>query len=205
MPTIGILGGSFNPPHNGHLAIARAALEQLELERVLLVPVNQAPHKAVEDDPGADVRLALCTIACEGIDRVDVSPVEVEREGPSWTVDSLGLLRSEHPDAEFVLLLGEDMARTLASWRDPQGIVECARIAWVARGADGEEADDSVRAAVSALGGQPPVKIEMPAVDLSSSLVRERVRMGLPISGLVPAGVEWEIAERGLYRAGGNQ
>lgn len=204
MASIGILGGSFNPPHTGHLAIARAAISQLGLDRVLLVPVNEAPHKTIESDPGSDVRAALCRIACEGVAGVEVSTIELDRPGPSWTSETLSLLRKQHPGDELFLLLGEDMARSLGGWHRPGDVVRDARICWVARGdaAGSESAAAEVGRIVGALGGRPPVTITMPPIAVSSTEVRERIQRGLPVTGLVPAGVEWEIAERGLYRAG---
>lgn len=207
MARVGILGGSFNPPHNGHVQLARTAVEKLGLDRVVLVPAGVAPHKLIEMDPGGDVRFELCGIAVEGIDRLEVSDIEVSRAGPSWTVETLRRMKSADPDGELFLLLGQDMAASLASWREPEEIVRLARIVWVARGEQGEAAITQVGQGISdevgRLGGSEPVCMEMPPVAVSSTEIRERVAAGRPVEGLVPAGVEWVMAERGLYRAGG--
>ena len=201
---IGILGGSFNPPHNGHINVATAALSGLGLDRVLLVPAREAPHKTIEADPGADVRLEMCNLACEGVEGIEVSDLEVGRPGPSWTVDTLRTISSEHSEWDLVLVLGEDMAASLDTWREPVEVVELATIAWVGRpGGSGELADERISTLVGGLGGSDPVHLEMPPVDISSTLVRERCAIGEPIAELVPAGVDWLIAERGLYRNGG--
>jgi len=206
LPTarIGILGGSFNPPHNGHLSLAKAALDGLELDRVLLVPAREAPHKTIEADPGPEVRLELCNLACEGIEGIEVSDLEVGRPGPSWTVDTLRTISSEHPDWDVILVLGEDMASSLDTWREPSEVVELATIAWVGRpGGAGESAAERISSLVEGLGGNDPVHLAMPPIDISSTLVRERCATGEPVAELVPAGVDWLIAERGLYRNGG--
>ena len=207
MARVGILGGSFNPPHNGHVQLASTAADRLGLDRVVLVPAGVAPHKTIESDPGADVRLELCGIAAERLDRVEVSDIEVGRPGPSWTVETLRALKSADPDGEFVLLLGQDMAMSLTSWREPEAIVKLAKVAWVARGEQSEaemkRAEQQVSDQVRGLGGDEPVCLVMPPVDVSSTQIRQCVAAGEPIADLVPAGVEWVIAERGLYRAGG--
>jgi nicotinate-nucleotide adenylyltransferase len=187
------------------MSLAKAALSGLGLERVLLVPAHEAPHKTIEADPGADVRLELCNLACEGVDGVEVSDLEVARPGPSWTVDTLRTISSEHPDWDLVLVLGEDMAASLDTWREPSEVVELATIAWVGRpGGAGGVAGDRICSLVNGLGGGDPVQLEMPPMDISSTLVRERCAIGEPVADLVPAGVDWLIAERGLYRNGGD-
>lgn len=207
MVRVGLLGGSFNPPHNGHVQLARTAADRLGLDRVVLVPAGVAPHKTIESDPGSNVRLELCGIAVERLDRVEVSDIEVARPGPSWTVETLRAMKSAEPDVELVLLLGQDMAMSLESWREPEAIVKLAQVAWVARGEQNEaelrQAEQQVSDQVRELGGSEPVCLAMPPVEVSSTQIRERVAAGEPITGLVPAGVEWVIAERGLYRAGG--
>ena len=207
MARVGILGGSFNPPHNGHVQLASTAADRLELDRVVLVPAGVAPHKTIESDPGSDVRFELCGIAAERLDRIEASDIEVGRPGPSWTVETLRAMKSADPEGELVLLLGQDMAMSLKSWREPEAIVKLAQVAWVARGAQTEaelkQVEQQISSEVRELGGDEPVCLAMPHVDVSSTQIRERVAAGDPITDLVPAGVEWVIAERGLYRAGG--
>jgi nicotinate-nucleotide adenylyltransferase len=195
---VGILGGAFNPPHLGHLVCAEEALVALGLERVLFVPVGEAPHRTIAGDPGAETRLELCRAAVEGDDRFEVARLELDREGPSYSVDTLRELAGE--GNELVLILGGDQAAELFRWRDPEGVLELARVAVAARSELGPE---EVQARLSALPGARE-RLEffsMPRIDVSSTLVRERVADGLPIRYLVPAAVEAEIVARGLYRA----
>jgi len=192
---LGVLGGTFNPPHRGHLALARHALRELALERVLLMPAHTAPNKAGGGDealdPGPQRRLAMCRLACEGVPGVCACALEVERGGVSYTVDTLAALHASHPQAELTLIVGADVAGTLGSWREPRRLLELARVAVAARpGAD-----------VPAL---PPAarvrRLEMEPVEVSSSLVRRRVARGEPIEALVGQRVAAYVAEHALYR-----
>lgn len=198
---IGVLGGAFNPPHIGHLILAREAAARLGLERVFLVPTGIAPHKTISSDPGAEVRLELTRRAVEGDDVIDVEPIEVEwaRAGsePSYSHRTLEALADRLADAELVLLMGSDAAAGLGSWREPRRVLELASLGVAPRGGLGlEEVAESVRA----LSEDVLVEaVQMPVVAISSSLLRERVRSGLPTRYLVPAGVERMIAEQGLY------
>lgn len=196
---LGILGGVFNPPHIGHLVCAQEASVRLDLDQVLLVPVGEAPHREVED-PGGSIRLELCQAATGDDERLGCSPVEVERPGPSYTVDTLHALRDERPQGEdLVLLLGADQAAELRSWRDPEGILRLAEVAVVERADLGPEA---VRGRLEGLAGAERLEFfSMPRIDVSSTLVRRRVADGLPVRYLVPERVLDLIAERGLYRA----
>ena len=196
---LGILGGVFNPPHIGHLVCAQEASVRLELDQVMLVPVGEAPHREVED-PGGTTRLELCQAATGDDDRLACSPVEVERPGPSYTVDTLWALREERPEDEaFVLILGADQAAELGSWRDPEGVLRLAEVAVVERADLGPEA---VLARLEGLRGAERLRFfSMPRIDVSSTLVRRRVADGLPVRYLVPDRVLDLIAERGLYRA----
>ena len=197
----------FNPPHLGHLALARAAAGQLGLARVLLTPVLVPPHKPAKWDPGAEHRLAMCRLAIDEDPRLGVCTLELERPGPSYTVDTLRSIHESNPDAELTLIVGADMARTLASWREPREILRLARVAVAEReGSTRHEVtgtlallDESARIAF----------VEMEPLDISSSLVRRRLTAGEPIDGLVGAEVAGYIAEHELYgrqpaaRAGG--
>jgi nicotinate-nucleotide adenylyltransferase len=198
--SLGILGGTFNPPHEGHLRCARQALAQLGLDRVALVPVRVPPHKDSPDDPGAEHRLAMCRLAVAGDDRLAVSELELRRAGPSYTVDTLRALREEDPGRELTFVLGADMARTLARWREPREILRLARLAVAER--DGT-ARREIRAAVAELDAEPRIDfLDMAPIDVSSSAVRERVAAGEPITDLVPAAVADYIAAHDLYRTG---
>ncbi len=194
---IGILGGMFNPPHIGHLALARAAGSELGLGRVLLTPVLVPPHKPAKWDPGAEHRLRMCQLAIEGDQRLGVCTLELERPGSSYTVDTLRSIRASDPNAELTLIVGADMARTLGSWREPHEILKLARLAVA------EREDSSRREVLEALapldGEARTAFVNMPRLDISSSLVRRRLTAGEPIGEMVGAKVARYISEHELY------
>ncbi|HEY1854249.1 MAG TPA: nicotinate-nucleotide adenylyltransferase [Solirubrobacterales bacterium] len=195
---IGVLGSAFNPPHLGHLALAQEALWQLGLSEVILVPTGQAPHKRIVDDPGKEQRLAMTRLAAADDSRFSVSSLEVEREGPSYTYETLELLADERGDSELVFVLGADAAVGLESWREPERVVGLARIA-VARRAG--VSDSEVAAVIRSLGAaQRATMLEMPQFGVSSSAVRERAASGRPLRYLVPEPVARFIEEKGIYR-----
>ncbi len=174
------------------------ALAQLELDRVLLMPVRVPPHKEAEDDPGVAHRLAMCRLAAAADERLGVSELELRRPGPSYTVDTLRALHEDDPSRELTFILGADMARTLAHWREPAEILALARLAVAER--DGT-AREEIRGALAELPGEDRLDfLDMPAIDVSSSGVRERIAAGESIAGLVPDGVAAYIGEHGLYR-----
>jgi nicotinate-nucleotide adenylyltransferase len=203
---LGILGGTFNPPHLGHLAVAAHARAQLGLERVLLMPSHTPPHKPALEDPGPAHRLRMCRLAVEegwaGLDvtGVEASALEIERGGPSYTVDTLLDLDARDHSLRLTLILGSDMARTLSGWRRPEEIVELADIAVAERPGDGR---DEVLAVLEDLGAHR-VFLEMPPIDISSSMVRLRVARGEAVGELVGDAVAAYIAEHRLYRDGGS-
>jgi nicotinate-nucleotide adenylyltransferase len=123
------LGGTFNPPHRGHLALARHAKTELGLDRVLLMPANSAPHKGEESDPGPERRLEMCRLAVGGEAGLEACALEIERGGPSYTVDTLRAIKQGDPQAELTFIVGADMARTLPAWREPRALVELAGLA----------------------------------------------------------------------------
>jgi nicotinate-nucleotide adenylyltransferase len=194
---IGVLGSAFNPPHLGHLALAQEALWQLNLAEVILVPTGRAPHKRIVDDPGGELRIAMTRLAAADDSRFSVSSLEVEREGPSYTYETLELLAEERADTELVFVMGADAAVGLESWARPERVVELARIA-VARRAGVSEAE--VAAVLGSLGaGERATMLEMPQFGVSSSAVRERAAAGRPLRYLVPEPVARFIEEKGIY------
>lgn len=197
MPRIGILGGAFNPPHIGHLICAQEALVQLELDRVVFVPVGTAPHRELRPDPGADVRAELTELAIQGDDRFEVSRIELDREGPSYTVDTLRALREESPDDELFLILGGDQAAALGRWHQPEEVLSLATLAVVERAGWSRNA---IGIKLGGLRGHRDMRyLEMPAIQISSSLIRRRAAAGLPIRYLVTDRVGDAIAARRLY------
>jgi len=194
---IGVLGSAFNPPHLGHLALAQEALWQLGLSEVILVPTGEAPHKRILDDPGRELRLAMTRLAAADDSRFSVSTVEVDREGPSYTYETLELLARERPGTDLVFVMGADAAVGLESWRKPERVVELARLA-VARRAG--VSDTEVSAVMRSLGaGGRTTMLEMPQFGVSSSAVRERAAAGRPLRYLVPEPVARFIEEKGIY------
>jgi nicotinate-nucleotide adenylyltransferase len=200
LPRVGILGGAFNPPHLGHLVCAQEALVQLELDRVVLVPVGEAPHRTLEHDPGAETRLAMAELAVAGDPRLSVSRIELDRPGPSYTADTLAELREQDPADELTLILGGDQAAALPSWREPQRVLELARVAAVERA--GWAREEIVRSLAGLLGADRVTFIQMPLIEISSSDLRRRVSAGEPVRYLAPDPVVDYIGDRGLYAAG---
>jgi nicotinate-nucleotide adenylyltransferase len=221
LSSLGILGGTFNPPHLGHLALARHARDQLGLQRLLLIPAHTAPFKAgggdgwqgVSEagrggrDPGPQHRLRMCQLAVDGVARVCVCPLEVQRGGVSYTVDTLSALHDGHPQAQLTLIVGADVAGTLGSWHEPARLLQLARLAIAGRPGTPRApvlqalAGLGVAPAGDAARSQRVSFLEMPAIEISSSLVRQRVASGEPIEELVGGAVADYIAEHRLYRA----
>jgi nicotinate-nucleotide adenylyltransferase len=170
----------------------------LELDRVLLMVTGRAPHKEIEDDPGAELRLEMAQLAAEGEDGVKASDLEVGRDETSFSYRTLELLSEREPDGELYFLLGADMAAGLASWKEPERVVELAKLGVVPRPGVGLGA---VESALERLGASDRAEIiDMPLCGASSTTVRQRVREGKPLRHLVPARVIGLIEERGLYR-----
>lgn len=197
MARVGLLGGTFNPPHLAHLVCGQEAISQLGLDRVLLVPAGVPPHKEVESDPGVEHRIAMCEAAVAGDERFAVSRADADRVGPAYTVE---LLRSMGGADELTFIVGGDMAHSLPTWRDPEGVLALARLA-VAERAGVRRADIAERLAGLA-GAQDRVAFfDMPRLDISSSLIRRRAAAGRPLRYLVPDAVAAYIEREGLYRA----
>jgi nicotinate-nucleotide adenylyltransferase len=195
---LGILGGTFNPPHIGHLVMVEEALDQLGLDRVVLMPVAVPPHKEAPEDPGADVRLELCRVAVAGADCVEVSDLEIARGGASYTVDTLRALHEHAPEHELTFIVGGDMAYSLPSWREPEAVLDLARLAVAER--DGLRREDIAARLDPLHSGDRVAFFDMPRIDLSSSAIRARVAARRPIRYLVTDPVIEAIRSRRLYR-----
>jgi nicotinate-nucleotide adenylyltransferase len=196
---LGILGGTFNPPHLGHLVCAQEAYLQLELDQVMLIPAREPPHKPVEDEPGVEHRLALCAVAVRDDDRFSVSDIEVTRSGPSFTVDTLEVLHARASDDHLFLILGGDAAIGLPQWREPQRLLSLATAVIAKR--RGTPRAAVVRALAQIPGGERAEFFRMPRIAISSTMVRARVRAGMPISYIVPDPVAGYIEKHRLYEA----
>jgi nicotinate-nucleotide adenylyltransferase len=199
LTAVGILGGTFNPPHLAHMVCASEARAQLSLERVLLVPTGVPPHKLMEEEPGRVHRLEMCRLAAGGHDDwLEVSSIETDRDGPSYTVDTLGEINATRPGDELTFIVGGDMAWSLPSWHQPERILE---LAWVAVAERAGARREEVRVRLAGMRGADRIRyIDVPRLDISSSALRRRVREGRPIDYLVPDAVAGYIAQQGLYR-----
>jgi nicotinate-nucleotide adenylyltransferase len=198
MAQIGILGGTFNPPHVGHLVMAQEAFHQLGLDRVLLMPVSRPPHKEAEDDPGAEARLELCRLAVAGDDRFAVSTLEIERGGASYTADTLRELHARQPEQNLTFIVGGDIAHSLPAWHEPEAVLSLARLAVAER--EGVRREDIATRLSSLHRGDRVVFFDMPRIDVSSSSIRRRVADGRPVRYLVPDAVADAITDHHLYR-----
>jgi nicotinate-nucleotide adenylyltransferase len=195
---VGILGGAFNPPHIGHLVCAQESLIQLELESVLFVPVGEAPHRELENDPGPETRLEMVELAIEDDDRFAGSRMEIDRDGPSYTSDTLRELHAAQPDDEHVLILGGDQAAALPEWHEPEQVLELAQVAVIERS---NWSRNAVGIRVGRLKGAERIRyLDMPVIQVSSSSIRRRIAAGLPIRYLVPDRVASFIDSKDLYR-----
>ena len=200
---VGILGGAFNPPHIGHLVCAQEALVQLELDSVVFVPVGEAPHRELQDDPGPEARLEMVELAITDDARFTTSRIEIDREGPSYTVDTLAELREQSPEDELFLILGGDQAAALASWHEPEKVLEAATLAVFERMSWGRNA---IVIKIGRMRGAERVRyLDMPLIQVSSSAIRRRVREGVPIRYLVLDKVVEYIATNELYGGQGTR
>jgi nicotinate-nucleotide adenylyltransferase len=198
---VGILGGAFNPPHIGHLVCAQEALLQFELDQVVFMPVGNAPHRELADDPGAEGRLEMVELAIAGDPRFAASRMEIDREGPSYTADTLRALREEAPDDELFLILGGDQAAALADWHEPEEVLALAQVVVAERT---NWSRNAVGIKVGRLKGAERIRfLDMPIIQVSSSTIRRRVAAGVPIRYLVPDEVASHIGKNGLYGAPG--
>ena len=200
---IGVLGGTFNPPHLGHLICAQEAYLQLGLDRVTLIPARIPPHKPVEDEPGPEHRLELCRLAIHGDEeRFAVSDAEIVREGPSYTVDTLEGLQSSAPDHELFLIVGGDIAAGLPNWHRPERVLSLATLAVAKRrGTSRAAVDEALR---SLAGNERTRFFRMPRIAVSSTMLRDRVRAGQPIRYYVPDAVIGYIDQHRLYAGVGS-
>lgn len=183
---LGILGGTFNPIHLGHLLLAETARETLRLDRVLFVPTHQPPHKTSSDLLPGRVRLTLIRLAIREHPAFAVSDIELQRGGPSYTIETVRLLRAQLPDAQLVLLMGEDMLAV--PWRAWAELKRLCRIAAARRPGRKGRRERGIE------------WLTMPQMDIASSTIRSRIRAGRSIRYLVPGPVERYIRQHQLYR-----
>jgi nicotinate-nucleotide adenylyltransferase len=189
---LGIFGGSFDPPHIGHLLVAVDAYEALELDRLFFVPTSVQPLKVGLRVAAAHNRLAMVRLLVGSDERFEVDATEIDRAGLSFTVDTLETFARRHPTAERFFLVGEDAMATFASWREPGRILELARLAIMRRAAVAGERRPALPDGTIALSTR--------LVDVSSTEIRERVRCGKSLHGFVPEPIADYIEAERLYR-----
>jgi nicotinate-nucleotide adenylyltransferase len=201
VPSLGILGGSFNPPHIGHLALARDARDELGLDRVLLMPLHTPTHKHGAEDPGPEHRLAMCRLAAAPQPGIEACALEIERGGPSYTVDTLSEIDARCPEDELTFIVGADTALTMPGWREPERVLSLAKLAVASRPGSDRSQVQAALAQVPLPGGRKPdlVFLSMAPVAASSSRARELIAAGLPAGELLAPAVEGYIAEHHLY------
>ncbi len=197
---VGIYGGTFSPVHHGHVAAARAFMEQMWLDILYVMPTGVSPHKIMQGDATPHDRLEMCRLAFADMDGVIVSDMEIKREGKSYTVDTLRAMSRE--EDRLFLLLGTDMLLTLDSWREPEEIFRLAYPTYIRREADSALDDEIVRkiSLYQETYGKVVRRIVAPPIELSSSQIRKNVFEGRPIDQLVPPAVAVYIETHGLYR-----
>ena len=196
---VGIYGGTFSPVHNGHVAAARAFMEQMWLDILYVIPTGVTPHKDMKGDATARDRLEMCRLAFSDIEGVIVSDLEMRREGKSYTVDTLRQLYD--PANRLFFLMGTDMLLTLDRWREPEEIFRLCYPVYIRREADAE-LDATIIEKITSYRerfGKTVPRIVAPAIELSSSRVREAVAAGESIDDMVPAAVAHYIREKSLY------
>jgi nicotinate-nucleotide adenylyltransferase len=185
---VGLFGGSFDPIHHGHLLVGLAAIEGLDLESLRFVPAHTQPFKAGRHGATPEQRGAMVALAIEGEPRFALERVELDRGGPSYTVDTLRALKAREPGLEFALLVGADAVAEIGSWREAEALPRLARIVALTRG--------GAHAPASPLVWRT---LRVPAIEISATEVRNRVRAGASVRWRVPDAVERYIAAERLY------
>jgi nicotinate-nucleotide adenylyltransferase len=187
-----VLGGTFDPPHIGHLIVASEARWQLGLDVVRLVPARVPPHKPAGGQADPARRAGWLEAAVAGEPGLEVSRIELDREGPSYTADTLELMAAAEPGAHFWFVLGADQLAGLPGWRDPERILAAARLAVVPR------AGHDARALAERIAPGRSDVLDVPEIGVSSSMIRERIAAGRPVRHLVPPAVEESLRREGL-------
>ena len=191
MTKVGLFGGSFNPPHLGHLIAVEEVLSALNLDKILFIPTCMPPHK--EADLSAEERYKMTGIAISGNPRFEISDIEMKRGGISYTADTLRELRDLFREVEFYLIMGADEFSEIENWREPEAVLTLSKV--VVMGRPGCELGEVGKIYVGRF-----LKVDVPLIEISSSDIRVRVKEGRSIAYLVPPGVEEYIIEKGFYR-----
>ncbi|MEH7093795.1 nicotinate-nucleotide adenylyltransferase [Neobacillus vireti] len=187
MKKVGILGGTFDPPHYGHLLIANEVLSALELDKIWFMPNHEPPHKKKPESVKDEDRLRMLEVAIAGNSAFSIQPIELDRNGPSYTVDTMKLLNAEYPDHQFFFIIGADMIEYLPKWHDIDILINLVQFVGVERPSYSQQTD------------YPILYVDVPAIDVSSSMIRDRVKKGKSVRYLLPDPVIDYIEEKQLY------
>lgn len=201
MERIGIYGGTFNPPHIGHMRAAAHAMEALKLDRLLLIPNGSAPHKKVAAGADGQQRLEMLRLSARGMKRAQISDIELKREGKSYTADTVAQLRAQFPEDELVLMMGTDMFLSFMTWYHPERIMEEASLAVFCRGEKNEQASIAAQKEKLEAMGAKIFLISNPVTAISSTDLRRMLVFGCADPFLCP-GVGDYIRANGLYGTG---
>ncbi|MCL1918296.1 MAG: nicotinate-nucleotide adenylyltransferase [Peptococcaceae bacterium] len=197
---LGIMGGTFDPIHFGHLVAAETARVAFNLEKVLFIPTGQPPHKVDHKVTGAWERYEMVKMAIEANDSFRILSLELEREGPSYTIDTLRELRGILPDPDFYFITGADALRSMLGWREPEEIIKLTKVISASRpGYPLQDLFDLIDRSVPQFRDRI-FQLKIPALAISSTDIRTRVKEGLSIRYLIPDNVKNYIKERGFYR-----
>ena len=196
---VGIYGGTFSPIHNGHVAAAKAFMQQMWLDVLYVIPTGVTPHKPMQGDASATDRLQMCRLAFEGVEGVIVSDMEIRREGKSYTVDTL--LELSRPDDRLFFLCGTDMMLTLGQWSRADDIFRLCYPVYMRRETDASLDGVIVEkiAEYQEKYGRVVRKIVAPVMEISSTEIRQAIAQGTPWEDSVPNAVALYIKEKGLY------
>ncbi len=207
---LGIFGGTFDPPHVGHLLVAQDALAALELDSLVFIPASQQPLKVGRCTAPPEARLEMVRRMVDGVDGLSFDALEVDRPGLSYSVDTLSEYAMRFPTSELFFLLGMDAGRSLPSWREPHRIAKLARFVLMERAAAEIDIDttavrsdteETMRQVTEIVGhAEPPILISTRRIDISSTEIRERASRGASLRGFVTDEVARFIAVSGLYR-----
>lgn len=190
MGRIGVLGGTFDPPHIGHLILAQEAMVKLNLEEIAFIPAACPPHKGISPTASPQQRLEMVSLAISDNPKFKALDIELRRKGPSYTIDTiLELKRTRGPGREIFFLMGSDSLRELSTWKEPERLVKICQVVV------------ATRPGITPKGkfAQEIIALEMPPVGISSTQIRKRVKRGEPVRYLVPQKVEQYILQEGLY------
>ena len=202
---IGLLGGTFDPPHMAHVHLACTAMRAFSLDGVRLMPCRIPPHKSRPDMASADHRAAMCRLACDGTAGLSVERVELDRDGPSYTADTLRILSQREPAVRWRLIMGADMVEILHTWRDPETVLALGHPILACRPGYRLSATALAASVDASLHRYLPELcagyLDLPPMEVSSSAVRAAVAGGADIAALVPEAVASYIRSAGLYRA----